>query len=43
VLLEIGLGQEETVKKLLHSALPSAHIETIKDLAGIERVVWAAL
>jgi len=43
VLLEIGQGQEEAVKKLLHSALLSAHIETIKDLAGIERVVCADL
>ena len=41
VLLEIGQGQEETVKRLLKNALPSAEIETIKDLAGIERVVCA--
>ncbi len=40
VLLEIGQGQEEAVKKMLKTALPSAQIGTIKDLAGIERVVW---
>jgi release factor glutamine methyltransferase len=43
VLLEIGQGQEEAVKRLLRAALPSAQIGTIKDLAGIERVVWAEL
>jgi release factor glutamine methyltransferase len=41
VLLEIGQGQEEAVKSMLKAALPSAQIETIKDLAGIERVVVA--
>lgn len=41
VLLEIGQGQEERVKELLAAALPNSRIETIKDLAGIERVVWA--
>jgi release factor glutamine methyltransferase len=41
VLLEIGMGQAEEVKKMLQSALPDAKIETIKDLAGIERVVWS--
>jgi release factor glutamine methyltransferase len=40
VLLEIGQGQEEAVKRLLRAALPSAQIGNIKDLAGIERVVW---
>jgi hypothetical protein len=29
----------QAVKKMLQSALPSAKIETIKELAGIERVV----
>ncbi len=41
VLLEIGQGQEEAVKRLLREALPCAQIGTIKDLAGIERVVCA--
>jgi release factor glutamine methyltransferase len=41
VLLEIGQGQEEVVKRLLRETLPGAQIETIKDLAGIERVVCA--
>ena len=40
-LLEIGQGQEEAVKRLLRAALPSAQIGTLKDLAGIKRVVWA--
>jgi len=39
VLLEIGQGQEKRVRELLAAALPGARIETIKDLAGIERVV----
>jgi release factor glutamine methyltransferase len=43
VLLEIGIGQAQAVKKRLQSALPAAKIETIKDLAGIERVVWGKL
>jgi release factor glutamine methyltransferase len=40
VLLEIGQGQEETAQQLLREALPGARVGTIKDLAGIERVVW---
>ncbi len=40
VLLEIGRGQAETTQRLLREALPDAHIGTIQDLAGIERVVW---
>jgi len=43
VLLEIGQGQESRVKELLVVALPNSSIETIKDLAGIERVVWAQI
>ncbi len=43
VMLEIGLGQAEPVRKMLRDALPSAHVQTSKDLAGIERVVWAKL
>jgi release factor glutamine methyltransferase len=41
VLLEIGQGQEKRVQELLWASLPESRIETIKDLAGIERVVWA--
>jgi len=40
VLLEIGQGQEETAQQLLREAFPGARVGTIKDLAGIERVVW---
>ena len=43
VLLEIGCGQAESVVDMLQSSLPTAHITTIKDLAGIERVVWGQL
>ncbi len=39
VLLEIGQGQAETVQRLLREALPDARVGTIKDLAGIDRVV----
>jgi len=43
VLLEIGYGQAISVICMLQSSLPTAHIETIKDLAGIERVVLGKL
>ncbi|MCL1885357.1 MAG: peptide chain release factor N(5)-glutamine methyltransferase [Dehalococcoidia bacterium] len=43
VLLEIGSGQAVNVVRMLQSSLSAAHIETIKDLAGIERVVWGQL
>ena len=43
VLLEIGQGQEKRVKELLAAALPNSSIDTIKDLAGIERVVWGKI
>ncbi|MCL2707074.1 MAG: peptide chain release factor N(5)-glutamine methyltransferase [Dehalococcoidia bacterium] len=43
VLLEIGYGQAEDVVRMLQSYLPSARIETIRDLAGIERVVCGHL
>jgi release factor glutamine methyltransferase len=43
VLLEIGLWQAQSVRKMLLGALPHSHIEIIKDLAGIERVVWVKL
>ena len=39
LLLEIGQGQAEDVKAILHKYFPSALIEVEKDLAGIERVV----
>jgi release factor glutamine methyltransferase len=43
VLLEIGQGQEEAVKRLLRDALQSTHLSTIKDLADINRIVWGRL
>ncbi len=43
VVLEIGQGQEKRVKQYLAAALPGCCIETIKDLAGIERVVCACV
>jgi release factor glutamine methyltransferase len=39
LLLEIGQGQAEEVKAILHKYYPSALIEVNNDLAGIERVV----
>ncbi|MBN1191363.1 MAG: peptide chain release factor N(5)-glutamine methyltransferase [Dehalococcoidales bacterium] len=41
ILMEIGLGQAQYVTSLLHKRLPSAVIEVIPDLAGIQRVVKA--
>jgi release factor glutamine methyltransferase len=43
VLLEIGRGQEETVQLLLREAMPGARVGTMKDMAGIERVVWGRI
>jgi methylase of polypeptide subunit release factors len=40
VALEVGLAQEDQVAELLRRA-GYAHIETRRDLAGIERVVVA--
>jgi release factor glutamine methyltransferase len=39
LLIEIGQGQAEDVKAILHKYFPSGLIEVQKDLAGIERVV----
>ncbi|MHB8105398.1 MAG: peptide chain release factor N(5)-glutamine methyltransferase [Dehalococcoidales bacterium] len=39
LLMEIGQGQAEDVKSILHKYFPSGLIECEKDLAGIERVV----
>jgi len=39
VLLEIGMGQGQTVSNYIRGILPEAKIEAIPDLSGIERVV----
>jgi release factor glutamine methyltransferase len=39
LLLEIGLGQKDTVELYLHNSFSRSTIETFKDLAGIDRVV----
>lgn len=39
MLLEIGQGQTQAVKVLMHESFPSALIEVDRDLAGIERVI----
>jgi release factor glutamine methyltransferase len=39
LLMEIGQGQAEDVKTILHKYFPSGLIEVQKDLAGIERMV----
>jgi len=43
LLLEIGQGQVEEVKSILHKYLSTGLIEIKKDLAGIDRVVWMRL
>jgi methylase of polypeptide subunit release factors len=43
LLLEIGQGQAEDVRSILHKYFPLGSIETKKDLAGIERVVHLRL
>lgn len=42
LLLEIGAGQFEAVKGLIHASSPLAEVEAIPDHAGIERVVVAS-
>ena len=39
LLLEMGMGQRETVTALLHTIFPEGEIEVIPDLSGIERVI----
>lgn len=39
MLLEIGQGQSQAVKAIMHELFPSALIEVDRDLAGIERVI----
>lgn len=43
LLLEIGLGQSQEVRDFILDLHPSAQAETLKDLAGIERVITARL
>lgn len=43
MLLEIGLGQSRPVVGLIHRHFPSASVEVIPDLQGIERVVSLCL
>ena len=43
MLLEIGLGQSRPVVSLIHRHFPSASVEVIPDLQGIERVVSLCL
>ncbi len=39
MLLEVGLGQSRAVVDLMHQHFPSASVEAIPDLQGIERVI----
>jgi len=39
VLLEIGMGQNKAVVDYIQEVFPKSRIDTLKDLAGIERVV----
>jgi len=43
LLLEVGQGQSKTVTTFLHNLFPSAEIEVIPDLGGIERVICLSL
>ena len=43
MLLEIGLGQSRPVVSLIHRHFPSASVEVIPDLQGIERVISLCL
>jgi release factor glutamine methyltransferase len=39
ILIEIGMGQEDEISKIIAGALPGAQIKLVKDLAGINRVM----
>lgn len=41
VILEIGSAQAGAVSRLLADALPGASVGVVKDLQGLDRVVWA--
>ena len=43
MLLEIGQGQTQAVKAMMHDSFPSALIEVDRDMAGIERVISLCL
>jgi release factor glutamine methyltransferase len=43
LLLEIGQGQRQAVETILHKVFPGGKIDTLPDLAGIERVVCFSL
>jgi release factor glutamine methyltransferase len=43
LLLEIGMGQSKATELIVKAVFPTAKIEIISDLAGIERVVSATL
>jgi len=43
MLLEIGQGQSRTVTSLMQCCFPSASVEVIPDLQGIERIVGLCL
>jgi release factor glutamine methyltransferase len=43
LLCEIGATQGRAVETLAHAALPGSHIEIRKDMAGLDRVLFAGL
>jgi len=43
LLMEIGMGQSKATADLLESIYPTAKIDIVPDLSGIERVVWMIL
>jgi release factor glutamine methyltransferase len=43
LLMEIGLGQNNSIASFLHNLLPSAKIDLALDLSGIKRVVCVTL
>jgi release factor glutamine methyltransferase len=43
LLLEVGQGQAEVVKAILHNVIPDGVIDIFKDLSGIDRVVSVRL
>ena len=43
LLIEIGLGQSGFIVMRINNLYPDSKVEVLKDLAGIERVIWLTI
>lgn len=42
IYLEVGLGQAQSIRELLQASLPCRDTGVIRDLNGVDRIVWAS-